>query len=276
MGWPVGGGVNQTYAGNSAPQQITLGATQSSMMPDHWLHPASAFNGTRQTACAPDLDPQRQLSLNQQLIRVLGEEGDLRDTVGEVGFKTTPNESYGRHCTRFTAECREDLQLTDEEDDDGEEPTPVIRQNYFKEIYESERGKTLKLYGAELDDAATCTDRTDREQQAENDEIEFIKEQRFCSKSNASRLRKQKLEQREEEQPEEEQEEAQGHFDGPEERPQSEPAAPEEPVEQEDAVPEKPAADQKVSEGVCWPKEHAAEQRVPAASEGNHKQAFKI
>lgn len=96
--------------------------------------------------------------------------------MGEVGFKTTPNESYGRHCARFRAPCQEDSQHTDEEDEDGEEPMPVIRQNYFKEIYESERGKTLKLYGAELDDAAACTDRTDREQQAENDEIEFIKE----------------------------------------------------------------------------------------------------
>lgn len=67
----------------------------------------------------------------------------------------------------------------------------MMRQNYFKEIYESERGRTLKLYGAELDDAPACTDRTDREQQAENDEVEFIKEQRFCSKSNASRLKKQ-------------------------------------------------------------------------------------
>ena len=149
-----------------------------------------AIDVARQSACAPDLDPQRQLALSQQLIRVLGEEGDLRDTVGEVGFKTRPNESYGRRCTRFSAERRDDSQHTDEEDEDGEEPTPVIRQNYFEEIYDSERGKTLKLYGAELDDAATCTDRTDREQQAENDEIEFIKEQRFCSKSNASRLRK--------------------------------------------------------------------------------------
>lgn len=173
------------------PQQIALGATQSG--PNRWVQPrASAFEAIPQTgAYAPDLDPQRQLTLNQQLIRVLGEEGDLRDTVGEVGFKTTPNESYGRRCTRFEVEGRDDSQLTDEEEDeDGEEPTPVIRQGYFQEIYESERGKTLKLYGAELDDAATCTDRTDREQQAENDEIEFIKEQRFCSKSNASRLRK--------------------------------------------------------------------------------------
>lgn len=45
--------------------------------------------------------------------------------------------------------------MLDEEEDlrksvQGDTDTPVIRRNYFEEIYESKRGQTLKLYGAEL------------------------------------------------------------------------------------------------------------------------------
>lgn len=144
------------------------------------------------------------------------------------------------------------MRLSDEEDDECEEPTPVIRQNYFKEIYESECGKALKLYGAELDEVATCTDRTDREQQAENDEIEFIKEQRFCSKSNATRLKKQKFELSEQDLPEDGQDLDVDEDKNRERSPANSATFPE-PVEQSQTASEQPEAGQEVSEGVRTP-----------------------
>ena len=61
----------------------------------------------------------------------------------------------------------------------------MIRRNYFQEIYESERGQTLKLYGAELSsDDHEEKKNSEQEQAAEDDEIAFINEQRVSSKSS--------------------------------------------------------------------------------------------
>ena len=43
--------------------------------------------------------------------------------------------------------------LKEEENLGVSEVVPIMRQNYFQEIYESKRGQTLKLYGAELSSA---------------------------------------------------------------------------------------------------------------------------
>lgn len=82
------------------------------------------------------------------------------------------------------------LQVLNEEEDlrksvQGDTDTPVIRQNYFKEIYESRRGQTLKMYGAELSsDDHELIKNSDDQQQAEDDEVAFINEQRVSSKSS--------------------------------------------------------------------------------------------
>lgn len=53
---------------------------------------------------------------------------------------------------------------------------PVIKQNFFKEIYESERGKTLKMYGAELTSSDNETIKPSTYEQDEKDEVAFIQE----------------------------------------------------------------------------------------------------
>ena len=73
------------------------------------------------------------------------------------------------------------------DDDEEDEVLPVIKKRYFQEIYESKRGQTtLRLAGAELEDEdmlskAMTTEKAERE--AENDEHEFIIEQRFKEKN---------------------------------------------------------------------------------------------
>ena len=54
---------------------------------------------------------------------------------------------------------------------------------------QSQRGKTLMMYGAELtsDDNMGVHTGTDDQEQAENDEINFILQQRVSSKSHSTK-----------------------------------------------------------------------------------------
>lgn len=79
------------------------------------------------------------------------------------------------------------IEVLHEEDDlrkqvQGHTDAPIMKQNYFKEIFESSRGdQMLKIHKVELseDDSSRCGDGTEY---SEAEEEAFMKRQRISSK----------------------------------------------------------------------------------------------
>jgi len=70
--------------------------------------------------------------------------------------------------------------VLDEEEDlrkshQGDTDTPYIKKNFFKEIFESERGSMLKMHGAELSSDSENEENKDQDEDNATDEDTFFR-----------------------------------------------------------------------------------------------------
>jgi len=70
--------------------------------------------------------------------------------------------------------------VLDEEEDlrkshQGDTDTPYIKQDFFKEIFESERGSMLKMHGAELTSDSENEENKDQDEDNATDEDTFFR-----------------------------------------------------------------------------------------------------
>ena len=71
--------------------------------------------------------------------------------------------------------------MLDEEEDlrkshQGDTDTPYIKKNFFKEIFESERGSMLKMHGAELSSDSENEENKDQDEDNATDEDTFFRQ----------------------------------------------------------------------------------------------------